>query len=924
MCFLTVLIKEVIRNPCPDTLRPVYKILLAVGPHLLDGSPSQVVAGIQEQFKVIIRNVGPEDLSATNLFCFAVVALLSSSPAPILAGEQGPTTSSVTLSTGAGGHSDIRQWAHNLFASKRALKTLDIAVFTCINAFSKSYSLDKSELVEWLNLSNTIITAVDDEARGLWLAKDRSKIKKLVEKVSSYKDSQGVLCAALQVIASLTDGSSLPQELMRIYKAVFCVPTASSLSDALGAKIAILLDETSIQELLLSLLGIASDEVGSKSGLSDIDASLVLTESLSRSIEDSPSMRQKILYLLSTDALAAPLERYLDVCRYNPSAGVSDNHWDTCPYLRAQKQTMLRQQICTLALKTSIFAQQDESSLDASLGLALLDIKAIQDVGPFVCRKYSSNNQPRKPYRVGLLESESTPDSRIDSRQWRDSIIEILAQNAQHQHHTIVRTMGEICQDLERRCNEVERPLRDEEARSTRLRLDLQESKARVEALESHKYEQSMIMEGIEHEKSELAARVLELEGVQEELSDTLAASRQELNDTARQAADDVRSRADEASEHELIHTAAIAQKDEALEAQLRNEQALRARVEDLTSELISMRQRESVAVEEGQRLEAKVVEQATALEKADASIGDRQQRLEQQNHVLDDVRAENSELKLQITTLSDTCDALKADLAGHAATIESQLMEIDRLRCDYESQLSTQSAKLNELVQSAEERTQQLQVLVDEQTGNATRLSHEHHSKIRHLERKLTKANKALESHKNELAEAREVYNQAAAFWSKPRGRQAVVEESPTSPIASPASDFASCRSSKIDEPRRTSPEPKRSKTQRRLGLSRCADDAGRLSNSTEILTSVGKTKSIRQPLGELLTMNSAGGGTLTRTTSKPRPKEELCKENVDFEMVDASSYNSDFFTSTDEQLVANLHGKSLQPGHDDTTVEF
>lgn len=170
---------------------------------------------MRDQFKMILRNVGPEDLSATNLFCFAVVALLSSSPSTMLAEVQGIETSSITTRpTRPATRSDIQQWARNLFASKRALKTLDIAIIKCITAFSRSYSLRVTEIVEWLNLSNTIITAVDDEARRLWVANDRSKVKKLIEKICSYNDSPDVLCAvgcAVRLdVASLMDwlGSS--------------------------------------------------------------------------------------------------------------------------------------------------------------------------------------------------------------------------------------------------------------------------------------------------------------------------------------------------------------------------------------------------------------------------------------------------------------------------------------------------------------------------------------------------------------------------------------------------------------------------------------------------------------------------------------------------------------------------------------------
>ncbi|KAL9587239.1 MAG: hypothetical protein Q9212_000398 [Teloschistes hypoglaucus] len=882
--FLTLTVQEAIQNPCADTLRPIFKVLSAVGPDLLDASPSEVVERMRDQFKMILKNVGPEDLSATNLFCFAVVALLSSSLAKKLAEVQGIETSPVTARpTGPATRSDIQQWARNLFASKRALKTLDIAVIKCITAFSRSYSLRVTEIVEWLNLSNTIITAVDDEARRLWVANDRSKVRKLIEKICSYNDSPDVLCAALQVIASLTDGSQVPQELMPLCKVVFGMPTASTLSAEFGAKIALSLDERSIQELLLALLDTASHEFGDgKCGLSRINASLVIAASLTKAVEDSASLRTKILYLLSTNALAAPLQKYLDSSRNGRNAGIGDDHSGYCPHLVAERQITLQQRIRTLIFKTSIFAQPHEPSLNTFLALALADEYTSQHLAVTPCRRYSSTSQPRKACSVTFLESGSTPASRADSHKWRDSIGDVLARNAQHQLHTIVQTMGEVCRDLEHRCNEVEKPLRDEEAKSSRLQVALDHSKARVAVLESLNHEQCMITEGIERERFELVARVTELERVQEELSDMLGASRKEIEETTRQAAEAAQKRGDEASEIELIHTAAIAEKEEALEACHRGEEALRAHVQEVLSELAQLRRKESSASEEAQRLEAKVAEHEVALSEAHAASHEKQQQMNQQKHLLDDMQTRNNRLKLEVTKTSNACDTMKADLARHTATIESQATEINSLRCDYENQLSAQTTKIS-------------------------------------------KANMELERHKDELEEARELNNQVTAFWSKARGRNTAAEESPTSPVISQTSDDVENihrRSSKTDQPQRTSPEAKRSQIHRRLASSNSAKDAA---DNPEILTSVGQRKPTRQPLGEVTTLNSACAKPTTRATAIIQtPSKDMGKGNVDSEMAEASFFNSDFFSSTDERLVANMHGRPVEHGSDDTTVDF
>ncbi|KAI4195909.1 MAG: hypothetical protein LQ350_006893 [Teloschistes chrysophthalmus] len=180
------------------------------------------------------------------------------------------------------------------------------------------------------------------------------------------------------------------------------------------------------------------------------------------------------------------------------------------------------------------------------------------------------------------------------------------------------------------------------------------------------------------------------------------------------------------------------------------------------------------------------------------------------------------------------------------------------------------------------------------------------------------------LERHKDELEEARELNNQVTAFWSKARQRNPAAQESPTSPVISQASDDIENvhgRSSKTDQPQRASPKAKRSQIQRRLALSTSAKDAA---DNPEVLTSVGQRKPTRQPLGEVTTLNSACAKSPTRATAIQTPSKEMGRENVDSEMAEASFFNSDFFSSTDERLVADMHGRPVEHGSDDTTVDL
>lgn len=413
----------------------------------------------------------------------------------------------------------------------------------------------------------------------------------------------------------------------------------------------LLLDESSIQDEILWVLQEASHDFDCISKLSKVQAALHLVESFTTSIEHSAPLRQKLLYLLSTNTLGTPLRLFLGFTPNLQLASTSHDDVHVCPHLYTEQLVALRQKVCNLFLKTALFSQSNSLGLDASLGSALLHkLSAIAQKSN--CERYKQAKIYRKRTRVALFEADSTPDLLTGSEQWRERIKHDLAQNAEYQYQTIVRTMGEACQDLERRCGEIERPLREEQTKSKQLHDRLGESGLRIKELESQNHEQSLYLEGLDHEKSELADSVRHLKHEREELSNQVEGLRQALQEASQRTEDVVENSTNRIKQLELVHAAAIAQKEEEMDAEHHSMQEMRVRIRNLETDVASMHERASVTSEEAVRLEITICEQRTALEQANAVIDEKRAERDEQIELVNGLTAQKSDLQNQVNIL--------------------------------------------------------------------------------------------------------------------------------------------------------------------------------------------------------------------------------------------------------------------------------
>ena len=78
---------------------------------------------------------------------------------------------------------------------------------------------------------------------------------------------------------------------------------------------------------------------------------------------------------------------------------------------------------------------------------------------------------------VSILKETSTPRSISISHTWRENLKQEMLQDALHRSASIIRMVGGVCRDLELRCEDTERPLREEQTKVRELEANLQQCK---------------------------------------------------------------------------------------------------------------------------------------------------------------------------------------------------------------------------------------------------------------------------------------------------------------------------------------------------------------------------------------------------------------------------------------------------------------
>jgi hypothetical protein len=253
-----------------------------------------------------------------------------------------------------------------------------------------------------------------------------------------------------------------------------------------------------------------------------------LVEQVTAVLPNCTSLQNKLQSGVSSVEMQAMISRVLQV-------KVVSEHVVCRAYAASLHQQLVSATVALL-LTLALTAQPTEPRMSLTITTALVNR---QRQLPILSSQCLHEVPVAEPNSVSLFQQKNTPYTGQHLQDWRGRLKSELESQSFYQRDSIVRSVAQICQDLETRCSTVEEPLRREKEKSNELEQQVVELRERVASLEVQAADDRFHSEGLEDEKLNISDErdnlLARLRQVEAETSDAMREADDILNQTHEQ-----------------------------------------------------------------------------------------------------------------------------------------------------------------------------------------------------------------------------------------------------------------------------------------------------------------------------------------------------------------------------------------------------
>lgn len=518
-------------------------------------------------------------------------------------------------------------------------------------------------------------------------------------------------------------------------------------------QIQILLEDSSISEIIGSLLVFACDEWHlSRESLTKINNALRLISVFTEMIPTSAKLVKVVLQSISSNLVSDMLRQYSSQLSQMQGAthlGFAHGHntIDVCPLSYHKFQARLHDSLAVMILESALYASQCEGHFDASVMKLLLERTSLQSppqLASVECTQRRRINLMTP--KISLFEAVSTPPVDSVSLNWRDGLIREMSRDVNCRYEGVIRMVGEVCRDLELRCNETESPLREEQSKSRDLEARLEDLERNKAEMEIQAQNHQSAFSALETERDRLANHVEATERQLEELGTSLDNIHQEFDHAKIEGENAAQAAIESARQQDLAYLATMTGKDQMLEEQILKLASTEDRVKTLDHEINHMRELEANHAERLRNSEKHVETLNNAFSASESRVQDLQDEL----HQTKEQEARNmakisknekllSELNSTVVALNETSDQNESLISHLKHQLQQAEVEISELRLQHETYATAKEAEIKRLDESNRSSNDKWQSELEVAHRNAAAASEQIaglHSKVRKLRR--------------------------------------------------------------------------------------------------------------------------------------------------------------------------------------------
>jgi predicted nucleic acid-binding Zn-ribbon protein len=401
-----------------------------------------------------------------------------------------------------------------------------------------------------------------------------------------------------------------------------------------------------------------------------------LIEKITTALPSCDSLRSTILSAASSGELQGKIWK-LNQFR-------DDQEYADCRTYAVSLHQQMTSATIALLLNLIVTSQPAGSTLPIELAVGLINK---QRQLPRIASQCSHEMATTKPAVVSLFQQRNTPYTGQHLQDWRERLNSEIETHGSFQRDSILRSVAQICQDLETRCNTVEEPLRRERQKMQELEKHVVLLNERITSLEVQAADDRFHSEGLEDEKNSIS-----------EEKDGLCAKLNHLQaefDEANRKADETLKRAQEdfnAKELELRST--ILNCEETIHTYEKNSEAQIRAMRDLEHDL-AQAQDERASL--GERLETLQHQLGDAENKLESEIENRRTQAEEKTRC----NSRNIELELQLQGTEAELDVITIRLSelqvSHQELVHSSEDAYKDLENKYSSDMEAVTAQAEE-----------------------------------------------------------------------------------------------------------------------------------------------------------------------------------------------------------------------------------
>lgn len=644
------------------------------------------------------------------------------------------------------------QVAMAAFGPRRAHKTLEFIAWKAVTACSEDPSLALDEALEGLQLSAIIAGAVKSSERDAWVTKNVTWMNKLHKKVLSPQIEPTIQAAALNFIFVLVGKKGISRALMAQFEDHLLTTKNVSFSKEVISTYLECAEPAAIGRLFDKILNIAWLPQPVYDGVVlSYEVVAKLAEVMVEQIAIVPNIAVAILPSHPSEVLLESMRRCAG--QNAPDVALSGSHAEeSICNASIREKSALRGQVKILLLRAAVRIPRPlGESKYASVLDKLLD-------GYQVSSPHGVCQHGKKPAKeitvVSLFEAAGTPDTKTISHNWRERLVDQMSRDTALRFDSIVRIMGDVCRDLESRCDEAERPLREERIKTQQVESEFTTAVAAIDQLREEAKTASHTRNSLTEENVLLQKQLNAIQEKHSELSAKFRDLEQEAEHSRSETKRIASISAESSRERDLIYVATLRSKDEMLQQRTEEVSALKALASKIQEDLGAAESGFEEQVEESHRKDAIITMLNQALGKADTDARMKQDDLDSSRMAQEGLEIENHRIK---EAMKETVERDSGAIAELRAELEAAETSHQDLRKEHQELMASTHAELLKATTSHQaEKASVRQQLQDIET-RAKHDSEKNAQLIKDLEKGTKRLQRDLLKKARELTEAHE-----------------------------------------------------------------------------------------------------------------------------------------------------------------------